>query len=368
MLEAIKPLIDSGIVNEDTQQAIKEAWEAKLAETRDQVRAELREEFASRYEHDKSVMVEALDRMVTESLKTELAEFAEDKRKLAEDRVTFKKHAAETGRKFNEFLTTKLAEEIQELRSDRKLQLEAIAKLEKFVIGALAEEIKEFTQDKKDLAETKVRLLTTAKTRMEEMQKAFVSKGAKLVKESVANNLKAELTQFKKDIQTARENMFGRRIFETFAAEFAATHLNENAEIKKLQQKLDESAQVIAESKKAAETKAKLVESKEAEVKKLQESIERASTMQELLGTLTKEKAQVMNELLESVQTPKLKSAFDKYLPAVLNNGSKSTVKAEKQALVESRVEVTGDKTAKSASEPHDNNVVEIKRLAGLSK
>ena len=30
MLEAIKPLIDSGIVNEDTKQAIAEAWEAKL--------------------------------------------------------------------------------------------------------------------------------------------------------------------------------------------------------------------------------------------------------------------------------------------------------------------------------------------------
>lgn len=366
MLEALKPLIDSGIVNEDTQQAIKEAWEVKLAETKEEVRAELREEFARRYEHDKSVMVEALDKMVTESLKTELEEFAADKRRLAEDRVAFKKHAAETGRKFNEFLTTKLAEEIQELRADRKVQLEAIAKLEKFVISALAEEIKEFAQDKKDLAETKVRLLTTAKTRMGEMQKAFISKGAKLVKESVANNLKTELTQFKKDIQTARENMFGRRIFETFAAEFAATHLNENAEIKKLQQKLDEAAHIIEESRKAADEKAKLVESKEAQVKQLHESIERAETMQELLGTLTKEKAQVMSELLESVQTPKLKSAFDKYLPAVLNNGNKSMVKAEKQTLNESRVEVTGDKTAKSVAEPRDNNVVEIKRLAGL--
>ena len=55
MLEAIKPLLDSGIINEETQTALSEAWESKLDETREIVRAELREEFASRYEHDKNV-------------------------------------------------------------------------------------------------------------------------------------------------------------------------------------------------------------------------------------------------------------------------------------------------------------------------
>ena len=56
MLEAIKPLLDSGIINEETETAINEAWEAKLSEAKETVRAELREEFAQRYEHDKSVI------------------------------------------------------------------------------------------------------------------------------------------------------------------------------------------------------------------------------------------------------------------------------------------------------------------------
>ena len=64
MLDAIKPLLDSGIMNESTKQAISEAWETKLTEAREQVRAELREEFAQRYQHDKQVMVEALDKSV----------------------------------------------------------------------------------------------------------------------------------------------------------------------------------------------------------------------------------------------------------------------------------------------------------------
>ena len=134
MLDAIKPLLDSGLINESTQQALNEAWEAKLSEAREQVRAELREEFAGRYEHDKNVMVEALDKMVTESLTSELEEFHAEKKALAEDRVRFNLHMNESADKFNSFMVTKLAEEIKELRNDRKQYENSIAKLESFVI------------------------------------------------------------------------------------------------------------------------------------------------------------------------------------------------------------------------------------------
>jgi hypothetical protein len=108
MFDAIKPLIDSGIINEDTKQAISEAWESKLNEAREQLRAEIREEFANRYEHDKGVMVEALDKMVTESLQSEIREFAEEKEQLAADRVRFNKRMQESAGKFDQFLVGKL--------------------------------------------------------------------------------------------------------------------------------------------------------------------------------------------------------------------------------------------------------------------
>jgi hypothetical protein len=65
------------------------------------------------------------------------------------------------------------------------------------------------------------------------------------------------------------------------------------------------------------------------------------------------------------VQTLKLKTAFEKYLPAVLNSGA--VKKEEKTVLSESR-EVTGDKTAKAAAQEtaKETNVVALKRLAGL--
>ena len=363
MLDAIKPLLDSGIINEETQASLTEAWETKLTEARETIRAELREEFAGRYEHDKNVMVEALDKMVTEQLSAELNEFAEEKKALAEDRVKFKTHMIESAGKFNDFLVSKLAEEIKELRSDRKTQTEAVAKLEKFVIHALAEEIKEFDQDKQAVVETKVKLVAEAKQKLADLQGQFVKRSANLVKEAVANNLGSELAQLKEDIQNARENMFGRRIFEAFANEFAVTHLSENKEFAKLQSMLDEKDQVIAESQKAIAEKEALVESKNREVKVITESITRKEKLAELFKPLNKEKADVMSSLLEGVQTERLQAAYEKYLPAVLNN---STVKkAEKPVLAESRTEVTGDKSAKDDADAN-NNVIEIRRLAGL--
>ena len=363
MLDAIKPLLDSGIINEETQASLNEAWESKLTEARETIRAELREEFAGRYEHDKNVMVEALDKMVTEQLSAELNEFAEEKKAVAEDRVKFKTHMIESAGKFNDFLVTKLAEEIKELRSDRKTQTEAVAKLEKFVIHALAEEIKEFDQDKKAVVETKVKLVAEAKQKLAELQGQFVKRSATLVKEAVANNLGSELAQLKEDIQTARENMFGRRLFEAFASEFAVTHLSENKEFAKLKAELETKDQVIAESQKAIAEKEALVESKNREVKVITESITRKEKLAELFKPLNKEKADVMSSLLEGVQTERLQAAYEKYLPAVLNNSS--VKKAEKPVLAESRVEVTGDKSAKDDADAN-NNVIEIRRLAGL--
>ena len=365
MLDAIKPLLDSDLINEDTRQEINEAWEAKLNEAREQARAELREEFAQRYEHDKQVMVEALDRMVTEGLNAEIQAVAAEKAQLAEDRVKFQKKMTESATKFNNFLVTKLAEELGELRKDRKAHNEGLEKLEGFVVHALAREIREFAEDKQDLVNTKVKLVGEARAKLESLKTRFVKESADKMTQAVSKHLKAELSQLKEDIQVARENNFGRRIFEAYAAEFGATHLNEKAEVRKLQniiaekdRKLDEAIQLTTRAK-------ALVESKERDLRILRESNERENTLGELLRPLNKEKQEVMRNLLESVQTSRLKNAFEKYLPAVL--AENKPAKAPK-VIAESVTEVTGDKTAARVQEDtaEASNVFELKRLAGI--
>lgn len=361
MLDAIKPLLDSDLINEETRSAISEAWEAKLNETREQVRAELREEFAQRYEHDRSVMVEALDRMVTEGLTAEIDTVKAEKLALAEDRVKFHGKMKESATKFNDFMVSKLAEEIGELRKDRRAHNEGLEKLEKFVVEALAAEITEFAQDKRDLVETKVRLVSEAREKLEQLKTKFVSESAAKMSNAVAGHLKAELTQLKEDIQVARENNFGRRIFEAYAAEFGATYLNENAQIRKIHAELAERTRQLSEAVKIAKEKQALVESHKKQIRMIKESNQRVAVMDELLTPLNQEKQEVMKNLLESVQTSRLKSAYEKYLPAVLNN----TSVGNRKTVNETVREVTGDKTVKAAQEDQ-SNVIDIKRLAGL--
>jgi hypothetical protein len=369
MLDAIKPLLDSGLINEDVGNELNKLWESKLTEAKDQVRAELREEFAQRYEHDRSVMVEALDKMVTESLTSEIKEFYEEKKAFNEDRVKAKVKLEEQAVKFNEFLITKLAEEIRELRNDRKVQMENQQKLEKFVVHALSKEIKEFTTDKKAVVEARVKLVAEGREKLEQLKAKFVAESAKKVNAAVTSHLKGELLQLKEDIKSARENNFGRKLFEAFASEYSVTYLNDKAETRKLMTQLENKEKALAEATAKAEEAKKLVESKDREVRIIKESTQREKAMEQLLAPLNKEKAEVMKALLESVQTPKLKAAFDKYLPAVINTGSdKATSKA---ALTESVIkEVTGDKeTAKKEVEQDPevkNNVIDLKRLAGL--
>jgi len=368
MLDALKPLLDSELINEETRTEINEAWEAKLVEAREQARAELREEFAQRYQHDKQVMVEALDRMVTEGLVAEIQGVKAEKKALAEDRVKFQHTMKENATKFNGFMVSKLSEEIGELRKDRKTHNEGLQKLEGFIVHALAREIKEFAQDKRDVVETKVRLVADARSKLESLKSRFVKESAQKMTRAVSQHLKAELSQLKEDIQVARENNFGRRIFEAYSAEFGATHLNEKAEVRKLHAIIAQKDSKLAEAIKFTQKAKVLVESKDRELRIVKESNERTRTMDELLSPLNEEKAEIMRNLLESVQTPRLKNAFEKYLPAVLENKS---VKATK-VITETLSTVTGDKSARSQEHNNESdresqsNVIDLKRLAGL--
>ena len=365
MFDAIKPLLESGLINEDIGQQLNEAWETKLNEAREQVREELREEFAQRYEHDRLVMVEALDKMVTDGLTTEIEEFQYERQAMNEDRVQAKMKLRESATKFNDFMVTKLAEEIKELRSDRQIQKENQQKLEQFVVHALAREIKEFAQDKQAVVEAKVKLVAEGRTQLEALKERFVTESAKRLNVAVTGQLKGELGQLKEDIKVAKENNFGRRIFESFASEFSVTHLSEKVETRKLINQLQDMNHKLAESQEKVNQAEKLVETKEREVRVIKESNERTKVIGSLLSSLNEEKAGVMRSLLEGVQTTKLQAAFDKYLPAVLNTGAEK--KSVKTLISESVVEVTGDKAAKQEVDIEQrDNVIDIKRLAGL--
>ena len=360
MLDAFKQLVESGVMTDDTRSVIETAFTTKIQENRDQVTAELREEFAQKYSHDKTVMVEAIDKMLGDRLAVEMAELYNDKKSLAEAKVAYQQRIAEDAKKLEGFVIKQLGKEVVEFQSDRKKVAENFGKLEQFIVHALSKEIREFAVDKRDLAETKVKLVREAKHKFEEIKRSFIQQSARVVEATVTKKLTSEIKQLKEDIDSARNNSFGRKIYEAFAQEYSGSFLNEKSETSKLLKIIAKKDQALAEATQAIAEKANLVESTQREIRVTKDLMERKQVMAELLSPITGEKRELMKQLLESVDTRKLSVAFEKYLPTVMEGSVK--VKA-KTALTES-TEVTGNRESKP--QVGLDNILDIRKLAGL--
>ena len=358
MIDAISKLVESGAISEDVQKSIQEAWDSKIKENKEVVGAELREEFAKRYEHDKANMIEAIDSMMTDKLSEEITKFVEDRKALAQEKIAYKENVGKHSAKLENFILSKLSEELKELHTDRQGVHENFKKMEEFVVNALAKEIKEFHEDKKGVVETKVKLVAEAKKQMAKMKEAFITRSAKVVESAVNKKLAEELKSLKEDITSAREINFGKKIFEAFASEYQASYLNEKSETSKLMKVVDETTLKLKDAEKSIEEKKAVIESKEQEIARAKDLMERKETMGELLKPLSKEKADVMSQLLESVQTGKLKSAYDKYLPAVMDD---KPVAQAKKIISESQ----GNK-ADVRQTRDDADLTSIRKLAGI--
>jgi len=363
MLDALKQLFENNVISEEVKADIEKAWDTRITEARTQLTQELREEFAQRYEHDKQVMVEAIDRMLGDQLRDEIKQFVEDRGQLAEAKARVVVEGRKTARLMKEFITRQLAAEVKELHEDQVQMAGKFKTLEKFVVEALAQEIAEFHLDKQDLAKTKVKLVREGREALAKMKEQFVKRAAQLVESTVEKTLTKEIGQLKEDIESARRNDFGRKLFEAFSSEYQNSYLNEKSETSRLLKVIDTKELELATAKNAVAEARLVMESKVKEVKILKESQERQGIMNELIAPLAPQQKAIMKELLESVHTTKLRNSFEKYLPSVIAGDAPQK---KKQALVEAK-EVTGNKETNSvSSSKEDANIVDIRRLAGI--
>jgi len=405
MENQLKELLENEVLGPEVKKALQEAFDSKIRETE----ATLQEAYASRYAHDKSVLVEAMDNMLTDAIKAELSEFSEDrtalisqKAKLSKATLAVKKvyetKLAQHVKLLNTFLGRQLKEEIAEFTADRKRlitqrkqmakELQSIKedskkqlvnrvnKLEGFVIKNLSEEIAEFQQDKKALVEQRVKLATESKKRLQETRTKFVGKATGLIDKTLNEVIRSELKQWRDDIKVARENNFGRRIFEAVVAEYMGSYLSEGSEIKKLQKVIANKEHRLTEAKLETRAKIKLVEQAVSKAKLAIDKAARLETMGELLAPLSRDKKAVMGEMLKDIKTSNLREAFNRYLPAVINGNTQSN--PGKTSLSESTqnksVGITGDRKNKLNEAVTDDSIAansdiaSILYLAGLNK
>lgn len=381
MDKEIKDLLENEVLGEDAKTALQEAFDNKVKVAVEAAEQKLQEDYAARYSNDKAVLVEAMDKMLGDAIRAELTEFAEDRTALIKQRAKLSKQTmeakswyakklAEHTKLLNTYVDRQLKGEIAEFVDDRKsldeqrremakeLQTvresskkafaDRVNKLETFVLKQLSEEIAEFQADKKALVEQRVKLAQEGKKKLQEAQTKFIDRAGQAVNKTLDDVIRKELVQWRDDIKVARQNNFGRRIFEAVAAEYMASYLSEGSEIKKLSKELSQKKAALAEAMKKINEKETLVETARAEARAANDRIKRTETMNELLKPLSRDKKTVMEDLLKDIKTTNLKEAFSRYLPAVMNGGK---VESSKQTLAETSqpksVALTGDRTNK---------------------
>jgi len=399
MTKQIEELLENEVLGPEVKTALQEAFDAKVK----QAEAKLQEDYAARYASDKSTLVEAMEKMLNDTIKSELEEFAEDraaliaqKAKLSKETLAAKKLAeqkvSEHTKLLNAFIARQLKTEVSEFVKDRKTlesqrkkltqEVEAIrenakkqtqeriGKLEGFVVSKLAEEIAEFETDKKALIEQRAKLAAEGKQKINETKTMFVKKATATLDKTLNEVIRNELVQWRDDIKVARENNFGRRIFEAVAAEYMASYLSEGSEVKALQKQLAESQSRIDEAMKQIKDKQKLVESVEAKVKVANDRAARLETLNEMLAPLARDKKAVMEEMLRDIKTANLKEAFNRYLPTVMNGEATSVIKQKLSENAQNKtVAFTGDrpnKLSEAVREDNNQDIGQILYLAGI--
>lgn len=407
MTDALKTLLENDLLTDEAKQQIVEAWESKLKEAREELEIQLREEFTSRYEHDKGVLVEAVQRMVEDGIKAEIAEFVADSKKLTQQqvklaeeirkaRIDAKEKLAEQMKILETFVLETLAKEIGEFETDRrkikeskkalikehrecrvlytkKLE-ESVNKMGEFVVNQLATEMSDFHQDKVALRDQRVKMISEGKKVISETRKQIIKRSAKLIESKVSNMLENEMTQFKDDIIASRQKKFGMEMFEAFAAEFKTTFFNENKEVRSLKSQIAESNKKFKEASILFENATNMVKNSEKKQRLAENKANRVVVTNELLSKLSGGQRDVMAELLEGVKTENLRKQFKKYIPAV-TSGAGNTALSRKvsttKPLQESKKEITGNRNKLTESVDSDDasvtaEIIEMKRLAGI--
>ena len=399
MTTKIEELLENEVLGPEVKSALQEAFQAKIKQTE----AQLQEDYAARYANDKQQLVEAMDNMLNDTIRSELEEFAEDraaliaqKAKLSKETLAAKRIAeasiAKHTKLLNAFVAKQLKEEISEFVSDRKTlesqrkkmaqevetiresakrnTQDRISKLEGFVVKKLSEEIAEFETDKKALIEQRAKLAAEGKKKITETKAAFVQKATKTLDKTLNEVIRSELVQWRDDIKVARENNVGRRIFEAVAAEYMASYLSEGIMTKQLQRQLAESQSRIDEATKQLQTKQQLVEAAEKQVKAANDRTQRLELMSEMLAPLNRDKKAIMEEMLKDIKTTNLKEAFNRYLPTVMNGEATGAIRQKlSENATNKTVAFTGDrpnKLSEAVREDNNQDIGQILYLAGI--
>ena len=343
-MSKLDKFLKESTLSADAKALIQEAWN----EEKQNIAAQIRQELKERFEKDKLAIVEGLNELTNSVIQEELQQFHSEKRKLVEDRAVIRKNL----KAFEAFSNSVLKEEVQQLHNDRLAIGESLKAFSKLSNQVIKEELQEFHGERQALIETRVKLVAEGRRKINEAQKAWVKKTSECAAKFIQESTQEEFNQLRTQLQEAKKNMFGRKIFEAFANEYMTTQFNENAQLKKIQYKLNESSAEIMDLRNRLVESNTSIKEKERSIKIMEDKHNRAKILSSLTKPLNANQKSVMEGLLEKTPTEKLTEDFNKYLKPVLNE---SSIKKPQKKINESKKPVSS--TVTGNRQPLSENV-----------
>lgn len=318
MTQGLEQLMESGVLTEEVKLAIAEAWNLRIQEIKEKAEHDadlkLREEYAQRFKADKDQLVEALDLMITETLKPHIDAHASEAKKLKNERA-------------------ELAKSVVEARKDAKRDFESrIQKIEESVLKELTFYVSEHAKQVQENAIERVKLaklIQENRKNNKTLMNEKLSRMTEIVYAQLENQTRAHYENINKFDAVKKVAMESLIAHKQKINEDTAKRINqfENFVLDILKDetrglKEDHERLIEAQVKLASESKKQLEETKKA-------FVERASKMLEETNTriLTREIKNLKTEIQEARESlfgQRIFEAFQaEFLASHLSEGSK---------------------------------------------
>jgi len=339
--------------------ATKEKLSTTFAKVLDEAKVEqekaLRAEMAERYAQEKKAIHSAVEQFLEQELSSDVADF-----KRGIDEV--------------DGMKKQYAEKIVAVKEQARAYVaQRFGALEKVLENVLSRELGELHESEKVNRRAYLNAIVESKAKAEADKEAFRQKGAAVLENIVNVQVQGTLDELREDIKAAREADFGREIYETFMTTFRRQFFDSSKEFRVVVDQLKEAKATTDTVKTKAWALVKeargRAEAAEGKAKKIEESVVRTQAINKMLKPLSGNTRTKMKHILEATNTDRLATTYRKLLPEMLNEAKKSTTKTRSRKIEDTVVELKtgGQKTLTESKTADDDDIVEIKRLAGMN-
>lgn len=315
---------------------------------------------------ERKAAMEAVNTAVIALRRQAMQALYEERQKLRSERMRYEAARTNSIREMAEYRKTMTSAYHEKMQT-----------LDSFVTEQVTRELKEFQKDRAALAEDRVRLHEDAKRVLAETRRDFINKTADIVNKFVTETVKNELSEMRTDINEARKNHFGRKLYEAFSAEFSASHYTADGEMLKATRIIESREKELNDLKRLLAEQSQALDSAKRKVRLTEERATRVEDMARLCSNLDTAKRREMEKLLESVRTSDLAAAYQKYLPHVMGSSTHTPAANRQTSLMEASrpvraaAPITGDKVNTAVREQDaevtDGNTYDLRRLAGIN-